>query len=433
MSLLSDTIAFMKEVWGDIDISPTRIKEWERELADPGGRTPQQLRNDIMKYVVGRDRVAAWAREQFSSRGLEIGTANEDAGTRIGRIVDELMSGKRGFYELETTLNEYGTVESPSPPDEVVEVPDETLSSPEPAPEPVPEPEPAPEPEPVPTATVDKPGIVRPPWMTNAMFREWKGYYLEAGGAGTVGSEQRATDQFRASDTYESYFPGIKRDDGIIRYENNPEATYFANIAAYKQAVTNAGLNPRIFGEEYIDLIRGDTSPAEFEQRVNALHSRVMDGGDMTRNWYAENMGLVPTNAAILAGLMSSEVNDAILNKQITMAEIGGQAALRDFDIGRKFSEMLQQQGMDKDIADRFFGSADRMLPVLNALALRHADPDDDFSLKEYADAEFFDNAAQSSRIDRLKAQEESLFTGSKQSNYQLSQKTGGISGLGVV
>ena len=275
--------------------------------------------------------------------------------------------------------------------------------------------------------------LVRPPWMNDAMFKEWMGYYLDAGGAGTVGSEGRATDVFRSSSTYEKYFPGIKKEDGMIRYDTDPEKTYFANISAFKQTVTDAGLNPNVFSDEYIDLITGDTSPREFGQRVDALYSRVLDSGDFTRNWYADNLGLIPTNAAILAGMMSSRVNDAILSKQITMAEIGGQAALRDMDISGQFSEMLQQQGMDKDVADRFFGSAERMVPVLNALASRHGDPDDDFSLEEFAQAEFFDDAAQASRMDRLKAQESSTFTGGAELDIRRSRATGGTSGLDVL
>lgn len=275
--------------------------------------------------------------------------------------------------------------------------------------------------------------LIKPAWMTDAMFGEWMGYYLDAGGAGTAGSEGRATDVFRTSSKYETYFPGIKRDDGQIRYDTNPEETYFANISAYKQSVKNAGINPDVFNNEYIDLIIGDTSPREFGQRVDALYSRVLDGGDLTRNWYADNLGLVPTNAAILAGMMSNQVNDAILNKQITMAEIGGQAALRDMDISGQFSEMLQQQGMDRNVADRFFGSAERMIPVLGALAARHGDIDDDFSLEDYANAEFFDDAAQVNRVSRLRAQEASAFTSTAEKEWKRTRDGLGVTGLDVL
>ena len=107
--------------------------------------------------------------------------------------------------------------------------------------------------------------IVRPFWMTEAMYETWLRLYTEAGGSGVAGSADRATEQFRDLPEYEAWFPGIRREDGALRYTNSPEATYYNNIAAFRSTVEGLGIgmNPDIFNEEYIDLIEGDTSPDE--------------------------------------------------------------------------------------------------------------------------------------------------------------------------
>jgi hypothetical protein len=272
--------------------------------------------------------------------------------------------------------------------------------------------------------------VVRPTWMTDEMYQEWLGFYLDAGGDAVAGASNRATELFRESPNYERYFPGIKREDGQVRYAVNPEQTYYANIQSYRNTVENAGMNPDVFGEEYVDLIRGDTSPSEFASRTNAIQDRVLQQGPAIRDFYAANYGLDMSNEGILAGLMSSRVNDAILSRQITMAEIAGEGISRGFDIGAEFANMLASEAdMDRAEAMRMFGSADRVLPLLNALAVRHGDPDDDFDIYEFAQGYAMGDAEQTSRFRNLEAAEASMFTGGAQVDI-VRDRQGGARGL---
>jgi hypothetical protein len=212
---------------------------------------------------------------------------------------------------------------------------------------------------------------------------------------------------------YDSWFPGLRREDGGLRFGNTPEATYFSNIAAYRNTVEGLRMNPDIFIEDYIDLITGDTSPDEFEKRVNSLYERVLKQGVDIREWYATNLGVEMTDEGLLASLMSSRVEGAVFNRQITMAEIGGEAAMRNYDLSTEFVNLLEQGGMDRGEAQNLFGSAQRILPLLDGLAKRHADTDDTFDIVEFASAASdIADATQMNRIDRLRAQEQSMFTG---------------------
>jgi hypothetical protein len=138
------------------------------------------------------------------------------------------------------------------------------------------------------------------------------------------------------------------------------------------------------------------------------------------------------TVEAILASLMSDRVENAVLTRQITMAEIGGEASMRNFDITTTFVDLLEQQGMDRGEAQQFFGTAEAILPVLGALAQRHGDLDDTFDLFELAQAEVFLDAGQSKRIQQLVTQEEAMFTGGAQVELARTE-TGGLGGLEAV
>ena len=200
-------------------------------------------------------------------------------------------------------------------------------------------------------------------------------------------------------------------------------------MIAFRNTVSGLEMEPSIFDEEYIDLIMGDVSPDEFTTKVNALEARVMSQGPGIRDYYAELLGIDMTRAGILASLMSERVETAVLNRQITMAEIGGEAAGREYDLSAEFVELLAQAGMDRGEAQLQFGSAERMLPVLGALAARHGDRDDSFDITEFISGSFLDDPKQMARITRLQAQEKSDFTGGAALEYA-RQRTGGVTGL---
>ena len=273
--------------------------------------------------------------------------------------------------------------------------------------------------------------VIKPAWLPDGLYQQWLIAYTEAGGESTPGSGNYATEFIRQTPEYDSYFPGLRREDGSLRYDQNPERTYYDNINSFRNTVEGLGMNPEIFGEEYVDLITGDTSPSEFASRADAMYARVLSTGASIRDWYGENYGLDMTDEGILASLMSERVSNAVLDKQITMAEIGGEAAMRDFDITTGFVDLLEQQGMDRGDAQRFFGTAETLLPALSRLAGRHGDVDDDFDIMELAQSEGRTGATegQMQRVRRLQAQEKSTFTGSAATDIKRDQ-TGGMTGL---
>ena len=278
----------------------------------------------------------------------------------------------------------------------------------------------------------EDPNLIRPPWMPEELWNFWIDEYVKAGGAANPNAANWATEQMRRSPAYDKYFPGIKREDGSIRYGVNPEQTYLNNIAAFRNIVEGLDLNADLFTDEYIQLIIGDVSPNEFRTRVTSAWDRVTQQGAAIRAWYSQRLGINMTDQAILASLMSPNIEQAILDRRLTMAEIGGTATQKNFNITDQFVAMLADNGMNIDRARQLFGSAERLLPMLSRLAARHGNPDDTFDIEEYAAAVEFEDPFEIARLSLVQAQEASTVTGGAAVDYRRS-RYGGLSGLAEV
>ena len=268
------------------------------------------------------------------------------------------------------------------------------------------------------------------------LANEWVAAFVDAGGIGNATvATGAATIALRQGDTYQAIFPSMYDEGGVPIFTGaSPEEQYFVTLESYKQQVRATGLNEDLFEAKYHEMIGGRVTADEFSQRVVALRQRVMEGGDFIKNFYAENYSFDMTDHGILASLMDPDLEYDILNRNISMSEIGGFAGVRGFDITTDFAaQVAQQMSQSGQIntlqAQQFFANAATMVPALSILAARHADPDDEFDLNAFAGAEVFDDPALRKQMRRLAAQETSTFTGGAQLDL-IRSETGGITGL---
>lgn len=254
----------------------------------------------------------------------------------------------------------------------------------------------------------------------------WYDAYIEF-----VGDTELALAAVQADPDYDTYFPGNRREDGSIRWE---EGIYRSIEESYSLTIGSYGVNPELFRAHFGEMIAFGTSPDEFAARMDNLYTRVVDASPHITDWYANNLGIEITMEGIMASFMDKNVSDSILNKEITMAEIGGEAASRGFQVVADMADMLFEAGVDdRSEAQQLFASAEAALPVLNVLAARHADPDDDFDLQEFVAAQVLRDPEQMSRMRRLIAKERSTFVtagglGGPIAQTQSGQKTGLVS-----
>lgn len=98
-------VDFIQNTWPDITIDPNRVSGWAAEINSGEGRSLSELRSDIFEFVVGDDKVQAWVKDAFESRGMTVETADEAEADRLQRIAQQLATGERTFDELGKTLD----------------------------------------------------------------------------------------------------------------------------------------------------------------------------------------------------------------------------------------------------------------------------------------------------------------------------------------
>ena len=263
------------------------------------------------------------------------------------------------------------------------------------------------------------------PWLPEALVHVYGDAWAE------TGDPNMAWLYVQADPQYDTFFPGNRREDGTLRHT---EFEYWSQMEGYADVFRSVGLNPDLWREHFVTLMEGDVSPDELAaERIEPVFERILDSSPEIRAYYAEMHGLELTDSAILAAALDPEMGDKILNRQIGIAEIGGEAALRGFDLAATYAESMYQQGIGRGQAQELFGDAAEDLPILNVLAQRHADADDDFDIYEFTNAAVFDDPTQRRRMRRLIAQERQSFNQSVgMGALHLRNQEGGSQGLAL-
>jgi hypothetical protein len=264
-------------------------------------------------------------------------------------------------------------------------------------------------------------------WLPPEAVTAYLDAYVESG------DDTVAWAQVRQDPRYAQWFPGNLTEDGRPRYS---EDVYAAVVASYDDVFRSVGIDGVALNEmreQYGNLIAGDVSPQELEaNRVAPMYDRIVLASDAIRSYYASEFGVELGLTDLIASAMNPDLGNKVLTKQISLAEIGGEAAESGYDLGSETIGKLFESGkVDREAADRLFQSAENLLPTLNVLAARHADPDDEFDINEFIQADIFQNPEQRRRMNRLVAQERSTFTGGGQTDYLRDQRSGGVAGLG--
>ena len=248
-------------------------------------------------------------------------------------------------------------------------------------------------------------------WMPSGALNTFIDAYLDKGSAAAWGA-------VRNSPQYETWFPGNMDQYGNIRYT---EDAYAGVREAYRDVLRSVGLEPNRIGvmeSKMIQLMEGEVSPAEFQSRVDGVYNRIISASDQIKQFYADQHGISDlTTEDLLFGALDPEFGRLTMEEGYRIAEVGGAASEAGFTIDGSLAELVSERGVTLDSARQMFGQAQHLVPVLDTLAARHYDPDDDFNLHEFLQSEVFNDPGQNLRMRRLIQRERSSFgrTGSFQ------------------
>ena len=227
-----------------------------------------------------------------------------------------------------------------------------------------------------------------------------------------TGDPQVAIAEVRRSPAYEIAFPGNKRPDGTVKFD---EVTYTGLKESYIGTLQEYGI-PRntsvdLLTDRFTGLIEGEVSAREFAQRVDAVYQGIQENIPEVTEFYRENFGLELTPEAIFVGALDPTVGEEIVAGRITTAQIGGEAARAGFEITGDFAQRLQRAGISQAQARQLFTSARAELPRLQELQARGGvEQPEQFTLEQFTEAAVFQSPEELEEIRQLEAEEQSRF-----------------------
>ena len=241
-----------------------------------------------------------------------------------------------------------------------------------------------------------------PPDILDLFANEWA----------RTGDPQVAIAEVRRSDAYEIAFPGNKRPDGTVKFD---EVTYTGLKESYIGTLQEYGI-PRntsvdLLTDRFTGLIEGEVSAREFAQRVDAVYQGIQENIPEVTEFYRENFGLELTPEAIFVGALDPTVGEEIVAGRITTAQIGGEAARAGFEITGDFAQRLQRAGISQAQARQLFTTAQAELPRLQELQARGGvEQPEQFTLEQFTEAAVFQSPEELEEIRQLEAEEQSRF-----------------------
>ena len=241
-----------------------------------------------------------------------------------------------------------------------------------------------------------------PPDILDLFANEWA----------RTGDPQVAIAEVRRSPAYEIAFPGNKRPDGTVKFD---EVTYTGLKESYIGTLQEYGI-PRntsvdLLTDRFTGLIEGEVSAREFAQRVDAVYQGIQENIPEVTEFYRENFGLELSPEAIFVGALDPTVGEEIVAGRITTAQIGGEAARAGFEISGDFAQRLQRAGISQAQARQLFTTAQTELPRLQELQTRGGVTDpEQFTLEQFTEAAVFQSPEELEEIRLLEAEEASRF-----------------------
>lgn len=222
------------------------------------------------------------------------------------------------------------------------------------------------------------------------------------------GDPQVAISEVRRSPAYEIAFPGNKRPDGTVKFD---EVTYTGLKESYIGTLAEYGI-PRntsvdLLTDRFTGLIEGEVSAREFAQRVDAVFQGVQENIPEVQAFYRDNFDLELTPEAIFVGALDPTVGEEIVAGRITTAQIGGEAARAGFEITGEFAQRLQRAGVTQAQARQLFATAESQLPRLQEIqAAEGVEQPERFTLEQFTEAAVFQSPEELSQIRRLEAEQ---------------------------
>jgi hypothetical protein len=244
-----------------------------------------------------------------------------------------------------------------------------------------------------------------------------------------TGNPKVAIAEVRGTTEYETLFPGNKRADGTVKFD---EVTYVGLKESYMGTLAEYGVSREIseslLQDRLTSLVEGEVSAREFQQRVGAVFQGVQENIQEVQDFYATNYGIDLTEESIFLGAIDPSVGEDIVAGKVTTAQIGGEAAKAGFTVDLSTAEKLRKAGLNQQQARQFFSTAADQIPRIQELQQRGGKSvaqEDVFNLEKFTEAMLFQSPDEAEELRKLQAEEASRFSAIGGAARQGSRVTG--------
>lgn len=187
----------------------------------------------------------------------------------------------------------------------------------------------------------------------------------------------------------------LEREDGSLIMD---ELTAESTIATYKQTLGEVGIQDYTdFEDDFKEMITGEVSGAEFQQRVDVVYSGVVNQIPEVESLFRERYNISVDQPTIFAALINPKIQDKVLAGEIATIQLQAEAASRGFSTSFARFQELKNLGLTKQQARTLYETAGTVMQQATGIGR-------DLELETLEEAALGDVEAQK-RIQRVQAE----------------------------
>ena len=176
----------------------------------------------------------------------------------------------------------------------------------------------------------------------------------------TYGEDALALSVTRQSQSWKNEFGYLERDDGSLIMS---ELEAVADIASYKETLREIGIvDTSMFDGKFKELVAGQTSPSEFQDRINLVYDKVVDNIPGVEKLFRNTYGIDTDAPTIFAALINPDINDDLLKGNIKSLTIAAEADAAGFTGSFERFDALRKAGLTQEGARTLYQSAENTL-----------------------------------------------------------------------
>jgi len=224
-----------------------------------------------------------------------------------------------------------------------------------------------------------------PPKVVEQFAKNW----VKSGDANIALGATRQTKEWKDNYGY------LEREDGsLIMDELSAEST----IATYKQTLGEVGIQDYTdFEDDFKEMITGEVSGAEFQQRVDVVYSGVVNQIPEVETLFRERYNINVDQPTIFAALINPKIQDKVLAGEIATIQLQAEAASRGFSTSFARFQELKNLGLTQQQAKSLYETAGTVMQQATTIGR-------DLELETLEEAALGDIEAQK-RIQRVQAE----------------------------